>query len=72
MDAANRGSELFSVVISMKKASISTFMQENYGKEAKSNYRGGSKDIQFNYELFLRKYMIKDAKGNYTPKKPSK
>jgi RHS repeat-associated protein len=69
LDAALRGKTLFSTIIVSKKRDISTFMEKNYKKEAKSTnftFFSTRKKIEYNYQLFLEKYMIKDKDGNYT------
>jgi RHS repeat-associated protein len=67
--AAGRGLTLFDGVLATKKENISEFMMQNYSKEAKNRYSfsGDATDRadQFNYELFLEKYMKKDENGNF-------
>ncbi len=68
-NAAWRGSKLFSSVVAIKKNAISSFMTKNYGAEAKklSTKFATNRDevLEFNYQLFLSKYMKKDSDGNW-------
>lgn len=57
-NAANNASILFSKIASGKQKNISKFIRKNFSSEA-------SKDVQSNYNLFLNKYMHKDADGNW-------
>ena len=53
------------VVFFRKKNEINRFMLNNFS-EAKGNYFGSKKE--YNYQLFLNKYMNKGSDGNYTRK----
>jgi RHS repeat-associated protein len=70
--AARRGLVLFNAVVAGKKEAISEFIMENYSSEAKSRYSFFSsvqeEADQFNYKLFLSKYMEKDVNGNWIRK----
>jgi len=67
LDAAWRGLSLFNSAVANKKEAISSFMQGNYRNEAKSTIGLNSKnsEMQYNYQLFLQKYMQKDENGNW-------
>jgi RHS repeat-associated protein len=67
------GNRSFRYIVSDKKESIVKFMKTYYSKEAK-HYRGSGWGVsmekalqadEYNYQLFLRKYMTKDANGNW-------
>jgi hypothetical protein len=58
VNAALRGSALFSKVINDKLNGISSFMQKNFGSEA-------TKDREANYNLFLSKYMHQEKDGTW-------
>jgi len=67
-NAAWRGSTLFATVVAQKKSQISTFMIKNYDSEAMNcNNSTGEyqKQVDYNYNLFLQKYMTTDEDGNY-------
>jgi uncharacterized protein RhaS with RHS repeats len=66
--AAWRGATLFGEVVAKKKSDISLFMQRNYKSEAANHINkgvDGPKDVQANYQLFLKKYMTKDKDGKW-------
>jgi hypothetical protein len=88
--AAWRGKTLFNQVVGLKKNAISAFMEENYSSETKRSrptpYSVNEENREFNYHLFLQKYMQKDEHGQwiridkmwngnkdkgFTPKKPT-
>ena len=58
VNAALRGSALFSKVMNDKLNGISSFMQKNFGSEA-------TKDREANYNLFLSKYMHQEKDGTW-------
>ncbi|WPV63958.1 hypothetical protein [Chitinophaga sp. LS1] len=68
--AAWRGATLFSDVVANKKVNISYWMLKNYSSEARTTKNGSflKPDTQYNYNLFLKKYMEKDKDGNWTRK----
>jgi RHS repeat-associated protein len=62
MGAADRGATLFQLIINSKKSKISDFVKKNVSG-ARSG--GSHNDTEYNYQLFLKTYIGKDAKGNY-------
>ncbi len=69
--AAWNASTLFGETINNKKGDISYWMQRNYKGEAANHINKGlyrEKDNNFNYNLFLKKYMNQDKDGNWSRK----
>ncbi|WP_143709010.1 hypothetical protein [[Flexibacter] sp. ATCC 35208] len=68
--AAWRGASLFRNVVADKKVNISYWMLQNYSNEARTTKNGSflKPDTQYNYNLFLEKYMEKDIDGNWRRK----